>query len=331
MTNIGGTNNEGVIFEWEPIGNVCTKKFDFSFIDGKYPLGSLTWSGDKLYGTTQIGGADDRGVFFEWDPTTNGYVKKKEFGITDGNGPGNGNDLILSPAPVAQGMPANCVNFPPVTIDNSNNNNWVSIIDDKGDAVAEIKANGNNLGVVTATTFINAGPVREDELKKLYLDRNITISPEHQPTTPVDIRIYLKGSEYTALKTAINSAGQPSGINTINDIGIYKNNIGCSETVVTTTELISNSSVSWETDYVLSATISSFSSFYFANKAEGGTLPLGNLEFYGRLANKNAELNWKTIDELKTHSFDLQKSINGTTYVTIANIAAISAFRYPGL
>ncbi|MEO6489702.1 MAG: choice-of-anchor tandem repeat GloVer-containing protein, partial [Ferruginibacter sp.] len=324
MTNIGGNNNEGVIFEWEPIGNVCTKKFDFSFIDGKFPLGSLTWSGDKLYGTTQLGGVDDRGVLFEWNPVTNSYLKKREFGPLDGNGPGNGNDLILAPAIVAQGIPDNCVNFPPVMIDNLNNNTWVSIIDDKGDAVAEIKANGNNLGVITASTFINVGDVREDELKKLYLDRNITITPQQQPASPVDIRIYLKGSEYTALSSAINSAGQPSGISSINDIGIFKNNIGCSETVVTTADIIANSSLSWETDYVLSASITSFSSFYFANKAGGGTLPISTLEFYGRLENKNADLDWETIDELKTHSFDLEKSINGVSYYPIATIAAIN-------
>lgn len=324
MTNTGGINNEGVIFEWQPAGNVYTKNFDFSFDDGKYPLGSLTWSGGKLYGTTQVGGASDRGVFFEWDPVSNTYIKKQEFGQEDGNGPGNGNDLILAPAQVATGTPDNCVDFPPITIDNSNNNSWVSIVDDKGDAVAEINANGNNLGVITASTYINSGSIREDDFKKLYLDRNLTISPEHQPTSAIDIRIYIKNLEFDRLKNSINSEGQSSGISNIDDIGIYKNSVGCSESVVTTTELIDPSAVTWESDHVLLANIISCSSFYFANKNQGGALPLSNLEFFGRLSNGNSLLNWKTTDELNAHLFELERSLNGRNYFAITSVAAIN-------
>ena len=199
---------------------------------------------------------------------------------------------------------------------------WVPIIDNKGDAVAEIKANGNNLGVINASTYINEGTVREDQFNKLYLDRNITITPENQPSSPVDIRIYIRGSEFEALKDAVNSGGTFSGITTIDDIGIYKNNVGCSETVLSTTVLAPGTATAWENDYVITASITSFSSFYFANKAQGGPLPISDLQISGRLVNKDGVINWKTTDELNTHSFDLERSVNGRHYTTVTSLAA---------
>ncbi len=48
--------------------------------------------------------------------------------------------------------------------------------------VAEINANGNNLGDVTTSFYINSGAEREIVFNKnLYLDRNITITPTNQP------------------------------------------------------------------------------------------------------------------------------------------------------
>jgi uncharacterized repeat protein (TIGR03803 family) len=80
MTNKGGSNNVGVIFEWDPNTNVYNKKKDFNDTDGRNPQGSLTFANGKLYGMTS-------GGIFEWDPTTNVYTKKKDFNYTDGSLP----------------------------------------------------------------------------------------------------------------------------------------------------------------------------------------------------------------------------------------------------
>lgn len=86
MTIDGGSsiNNYGVIFEWDPVTNVYTKKIDFDYYNGANPKGSLTYSGDKFYGTTSLGGTSDQGVLFEWVPITNVYTKKSDFDIVNG-------------------------------------------------------------------------------------------------------------------------------------------------------------------------------------------------------------------------------------------------------
>jgi uncharacterized repeat protein (TIGR03803 family) len=325
MTASGGANNKGVIFEWDPATNVYTKKLDFANTDTYNPQGSLTLNAGKFYGMTRDGGSNNAGVIFEWDPVNNVYNKKRDLNASSGGTlPGGNTDISLAPAPVAKGIPGSCVSFPVVTIDNTNNNEWVPITDDLGNAVAEIKANGNNLGMVSSSMFIQNGSVREDGNNRLYLDRNITITPEYPvaPGSSVEIRLYIRNAEYQALKNAVNSNGQPSGIGSINDIGVYKNNDACSNMVGLVANPVSTTAVVWESDYVFTSTISSFSTFYFANSAQGGPLPLSSLEFRGRLVNNNGEITWRTTDEFNIRSFDLERSTDGRNYKTITKVTA---------
>jgi uncharacterized repeat protein (TIGR03803 family) len=87
MTIFGGTNNYGVIFEWNPATNTYTKKIDFNGTNGRGPSGNLTISNGKFYGMTYVGGANNFGVIFEWDPATNIYTKKIDFTGTNGRSP----------------------------------------------------------------------------------------------------------------------------------------------------------------------------------------------------------------------------------------------------
>lgn len=271
MTSAGGAHNAGVIFEWDPTKNIYQKKYDFDGINSSNPDGNLTYSNGKFYGVCFYGRPGYGGLIFEWDPVTNIFTDKLDFNGANGSLPGTistsgSHDITLVPAPVAKGLPGTCKTFPSVTIDNTNNNQWVSITDEENNAVAEIKANGNNLGIVTASVFINNGKVREDGTGRLYLDRSITITPQFPQKSPIDIRLYIKGSEYTALKNAHNSFGQTAGINSINDIGIFKIKGRCVPVAATISNLISTTGAAWENDYVLSASINSFTSFYFASK-----------------------------------------------------------------
>lgn len=332
LTSLGGSSNLGVIFEWDPFSNIYIKKLDFNGTNGSKPNGNLTFSGNSFYGLTSSGGTNNLGVFFEWNPVTNIFTKKVDFIGLNGATPLYGNDLLNVPSPVAKGILNSCTTFPSITIDNSNNNIWVPIVDNLGDAVAEIKANGNNLGVVNTSMFINGGPVREDGAHKLYLDRNLTITPTVQPSTPVNVRLYLKGSEYEALKNATNSLGQPSGINSINDVGFFKNNEGCLPALQNTASPVVVTGEAWNGDYVLTATVNSFSSFYAASNTNA-VLSLSLLQFNARLQKDNALINWKTVNEINTNSFDVERSLDGIYFKRIEtvlsyNIAGVHDYSY---
>lgn len=265
LTYLGGSKNGGVIFEWNPVTNVYKKRFDFDTTNGFGALGNLTMSKGNFYGTTSMGGKYNAGVIFEWNPDHNSYTKKFEFNRNEeGWGATPTSELILIQASVSYGSPSSCTTFPSITIDPTNNNQWVSITDDENNAVAEIKANGNNLGIVTASMFINSGAVRKDNTNKFYLDRNISITSQVKPVTPVDVRLYIKASEYETLKNAANVSDQPKLIDSIADIKIYTTNANCTSVTSSLTNAVATTAENWENDYVLSAKVSALGSFFFA-------------------------------------------------------------------
>jgi uncharacterized repeat protein (TIGR03803 family) len=322
MTHSGGSNGGGVIFEWDPATNVYTKKVEFTTnsAEGSLPVGTLTLSNGKFYGISKRGGAYGHGVFFEWDPAMNVYTKKQDLDYGGRDYSHNvWSDLTLEPVAVAKGFANSCKAFASIVIDNNNNNKWVSITDEEGNAVAEIKANGNNLGMVTASMYTNDGAVREDGNNRLYLDRSLTITPQVQPSTPVDIRLYITEEELQALKTATNSAGQPSGVTTINNLGIFKNGDPCSGSLSAAANAVTTTGEAWLEGHVLSASINGFSSFYFANKASAA-LPLDFISFTGRLVDDNAVLNWETENEINTSHFEMERSTDGRNYVVIGKV-----------
>ena len=81
MSKFGGISNSGVLFQYNPVTNVYTKKIDFDLTKGTYPEASLIQAIDgKLYGMTSQGGTNNVGVLFQFDPITNVYTKKLDFG-----------------------------------------------------------------------------------------------------------------------------------------------------------------------------------------------------------------------------------------------------------
>ncbi len=88
VTYTGGANNMGVLFEYDLVGNIYTKKFDFVVATGSNPVGNLIQAGNNLYGMTNTGGANGVGVIFEYNLTTDTYTSKVDFdGAAKGSTP----------------------------------------------------------------------------------------------------------------------------------------------------------------------------------------------------------------------------------------------------
>jgi uncharacterized repeat protein (TIGR03803 family) len=89
LTDSGGINNLGVIFEFDLSSGILSKKHDFNGLDGANPFGSLLKaSNGKLYGLTNKGGSAQNGVLFEFDYVSNIFTKKVDL-ISDVNPFGN--------------------------------------------------------------------------------------------------------------------------------------------------------------------------------------------------------------------------------------------------
>ena len=89
VTQLGGQNNMGVLFEYNPNLLQYTKILDFNGILGQIPYRGLTLANNgKLYGFTHKGGTNDVGVLYELDPNSLDYNIILNFdGISNGANP----------------------------------------------------------------------------------------------------------------------------------------------------------------------------------------------------------------------------------------------------
>lgn len=212
-----------------------------------------------------------------------------------------------------------------VTIDATNNNLWVPITGTDGNILAEIKANGNNLGAVTSSLYLSSS-IRENASKRLYLNRSMTITPQNQPSSTVNVRLYITNTELNSLIAATNSQGMGSGVGNINDIKVLKNDDVNPQALTATTNTIfpayavahSGTTIG---GYVLQADVSSFSSFYFGNPAMS-VLPLQLINFKGSLQNKTTVLQWETTHETNVAHFDIERSSDGVNFEQISTVVA---------
>jgi len=309
-------NDAGLIFEYDPATNVYQKKLNLDTTSGKAPYGTLMLRNNLFYGTTFYGGAYKQGEVFEYNPVTNTYAKKADFDSTH-TGFGPSGTLVSIPAAVAGGTIGSCDALPSFAIDNTNNSSWQAITDQWGNAIAEINPNGNNLGAITASLYVQNDPVRIAGGLN-YLNRSITIRVQNQPAAghPVDVRLYIKKSE---LDDLINTPG--SGITSVNDLVVYKSENDCSDTVGINVVKLNTTASGWGTNYVLTTQVTSFSTFHFSSA--NAAMPVTLLSFSATRKNKNQnELDWQTSSESNSSSFDIERSLNGSLFTIIGSIPA---------
>ena len=100
MTEAGGGNNTGALFSMNTDGSGfgLLHSFTGGASDGRFPRGSLTLSGSKLYGMAASGGRSDTGAIFSMNTDGTDYRLLQIFAAPppiDGASPKSG-DLTLS-------------------------------------------------------------------------------------------------------------------------------------------------------------------------------------------------------------------------------------------
>jgi uncharacterized repeat protein (TIGR03803 family) len=86
LTQYGGAYDYGVLFEYDTLSGILTKKVDFdSITTGSHPCGSLMQaSNGKLYGVTSSGGTHNFGVLFEYNIANDTLINKFNFDNING-------------------------------------------------------------------------------------------------------------------------------------------------------------------------------------------------------------------------------------------------------
>ncbi len=191
-----------------------------------------------------------------------------------------------------------------VTIDNTNHNQWVPILDGSGKLIASLRANGEDLGATTAEVYIGANPV-STYLGQPYLRRKIIITPTNQPANNVSVRLYLLQNE---LDDLVNADGN---LNNISELEVVKNSqSGCSTTYDGTGDFLLTAGQAYGSDYSLQFDVNSFSSF-FPSSVSLAPLPVELVRFAGESSGATNRLQWVTASEENTSHFDIEYSTDG--------------------
>ena len=184
--------------------------------------------------------------------------------------------FCLEGAPVvATGTSGTCETLPDVTISSAQNNTneWVPILDSSGNIAAAINANGNDLGVVSATLFIDVADTRMTSNSQPYSRREISITPTNQPTTNVNLRIYSLEDEVTDLVIADSNLNNYFALDMMRVDGS-----GCTTGYTMGGDFINASTVFYGSDYYTGFSSNSFSVFYPTSTNLDSTLSVDTID-----------------------------------------------------
>jgi uncharacterized repeat protein (TIGR03803 family) len=168
MTEVGGLNDKGVLFRFNPDSSLVVNLLDFDgSAHGAKPYGDLmTAINNKMYGFTTKGGTNDKGVLFEFDPVLKVFTKKVDFSTALGTDPFYG---VLVEAPFHVGLAE------------ASPENELSIYPNPANDKITIAVNGEIQGTSNICIFSSKG------------ERVIDNIPCNQYKTEIDVSMLPKG------------------------------------------------------------------------------------------------------------------------------------------
>jgi PQQ-dependent dehydrogenase (s-GDH family) len=246
-------------------------------------------------------------------PACQGCLQKYSFlGYNDNAGQSS----IPTSIDVTDGTVNSCNTGTTIIIDNTNNTYWVPITGPDGNIMAEIYANGKDLGTINSSFYTNSGAIRVRNGVS-YADRNITITPQNQPGGMVKVRLYLSKAEYDTF-----DADPLSGISTLSDLRVHKNDDPCQNSISGATSIFTPTFATTHgaNGYSVQIEVNSFSSFYIGST--NVLLPLSSLNFTGKYNNTTSNLKWETKNESGTNRFEIERSTGDGVYSKIGSVDA---------
>lgn len=212
----------------------------------------------------------------------------------------------------------------------------------KEDRIAvSINSMGQNLGEVKVVSYVENAPfdVQACEttnamFSTAVLGRHYAIIPQHQPTSPVFVRVYIdKGELNSLIEFANNNVSTTDDFptNSISDLhlGKYSNSYfphvingtfddNCvygAESKIIASEISGNTSSLFAdfltiNSHYLEFKIEEFSEFWFHGNSNGNTspLPVELAKFNAKCENNEVKISWSTYSEVNNDKFIIERS-----------------------
>ena len=212
-----------------------------------------------------------------------------------------------------------------------NDSNWIDF-EMNGKIVASVNSHGQNLGTTKVKVFTNTSQVRNNGYQ-YYLDRNIVVEPANQPQQPVSIRYYFRQAEALNLINAVGCSScdnisdpyeagvtQYSGLSMEENGSLHDNDSGLYHFITPDKVDI----VPYDDGYFAEFNVHSFSEFWINSGGPNQILAIPEIidSFSATKVNKSALLEWTTWKELNVGKFIVEKSVDGISFNTIAEVVS---------
>jgi hypothetical protein len=302
------------------------------YINGTMVWSCNQWSGANTCPTGVVGN-------YSLDHTTEIEVRHVEYG-------GNSNvTMQLTRIPPTQLS----IDGSTLTCKINGGTNFYDFLDNNGRLIASVNPQGNNLGDVTMTSYVQLAPFQIDactnpqpQFNTAVLGRRWVITPEFQPTTNVKVRLYYSINEYNQLTSVANTNANPTdNLTGIADLKLSKyhnstnpalvNNIATDNcpSGVTTIFTPDNSGnittlfAGFDPNGRYSEfTINSFSEFWLHGSSINSPLPITLISFTAQCRENDILISWSTASEINSDYFVLERSKDGFKWDSITTIKA---------
>lgn len=217
--------------------------------------------------------------------------------------------------PISQTAIDQCTSIPSVEISAAvgNTNEDVKILNANCEILCTINANGNDLGNVYFESFLSS---TTRYVGQSYINRDITITPQNQPTSDVEVTLYYTAAEYLALQTADPAIASPADIITRKSPDYCAAGIDIASPYQN--QKLSGFYGSNGAIYI-TADVASFSTFY-QHGSDVLILPVDLISFDAKESNNQIQLDWSTLTETDNAFFEVQHSIDSETFTSIGKV-----------
>jgi hypothetical protein len=223
---------------------------------------------------------------------------------------------------------------------------WVHYYHSSGRLLASVNSEGQNLGAVSVTTYLDSAVQVVPDCTNPFLlystavmQRHWVIAPSIQPTLPVQVRLLFTDDEYDNLVIKANSNSNASDdISNVEDIKLTKYsgplnvNASAADNCVSNGGsggvTLHNQSVNGRTSaYSLIAnsayvdfSVSEFSEFWLHASSANSPLPIELISFTATVKDAFVELNWITATEINNDYFNVERSADGINFNSIGKV-----------
>lgn len=226
-----------------------------------------------------------------------------------------------------------------------NQNGWVHFYHSSGRLIASVNSQGQDLGAVTAISYVEGAPVSVDACTSsnpIYattvMGRHWVITPTNQPTSAVLVRLPYENTEFSDLTSAASTnANSNDDLLTPSDLGLSKYSNGTNANVndvatdncgvgATTFHTQTGNGVATSYSTVNASyadfSIPGFSEFWLHGSAQSSPLPVELVNFQANCAGEGkVNVTWATASEHNSANFTVEKSRDGMNWTVLASVA----------